>query len=150
MKKIRTQIIIIGICIGKNFLNVIYFFVKICPTKNKIVMLSRQANKPSIDFELIQKELIRRTNNLEVKILCKVLKKDIKERIKYCFYILQCMYHIATAKVCILDSYSIPISILNHKKKPVMDRFLKTISVFLIFRCPGRTGPWCRGRSESR
>lgn len=117
MKKIRTQIIRIGICIGKNFLNVIYFFVKICPTKNKIVMLSRQANKPSIDFELIQKELIRRTNNLEVKILCKVLKKDIKERIKYCFYILQCMYHIATAKVCILDSYSIPISILNHKKK---------------------------------
>lgn len=116
MKKLRTQVIRIGICIGKAFLNVIYFFVKMCPTKNKVVMLSRQSNKKSVDFELIEKEILNRTDNVEVKILCKVLKKDIKERINYCFYILKCMYHIATSRVCILDGYSIPISILNHKK----------------------------------
>lgn len=116
MKKLRTQIIRIGIYIGKLFLNIIYFLMKMCPSKNKVVMLSRQSNKPSIDFELIEKEILKRTNNVEVKILCKVLKKDIKERINYCFYILKCMYHIATAKVCILDGYSIPISILKHKK----------------------------------
>lgn len=117
MKKLRTQIIRIGISIGKGFLNIIYFFVKMCPTKNKVVMLSRQSNKPSIDFELIQKEILERANNVEIEILCKILKNDIKERINYCFYILKCMYHIATAKVCILDSYSIPISILKHKKE---------------------------------
>lgn len=116
MKKLRTQVIRIGICIGKAFLNVIYFFVKMCPTKNKVVMLSRQSNKTSIDFELIEKEILNRTNDVEVKILCKILKKDIRERINYCFYILKCMYHIATSRVCILDGYSIPISILNHKK----------------------------------
>lgn len=116
MKKLRTQVIRIGICIGKWFLNTIYFFVKMCPTKNKVVMLSRQSNKKSVDFELIEEEILNRTDNVEVEILCKVLKKDIKERINYCFYILKCMYHIATSKVCILDGYSIPISILNHKK----------------------------------
>lgn len=116
MKKIRTQIIRIGIGIGKCLLNIIYFFVKMFPARNKVVMLSRQSNKPSIDFELIEKEILNRTDNVEVKILCKILKKDIKERINYCFYILKCMYHIATAKICILDGYSIPISILNHKK----------------------------------
>lgn len=116
MKKLRTQIIRIGISIAKGFLNIIYFFVKMCPTKNKVVMLSRQSNKLSIDFELIQKEILERTDNVEIKVLCKILKNDIKERINYCFYILKCMYHIATAKVCILDSYSIPISILKHKK----------------------------------
>ena len=116
MKELRTQVIRIGICIGKAFLNVIYFFVKMCPTKNKVVMLSRQSNKTSIDFELIEKEILNRTNDVEIKILCKVLKKDIRERINYCFYILKCMYHIATSKVCILDGYSIPISILNHKR----------------------------------
>lgn len=116
MKSLRTQAIRIGICIGKWLLSTIYFFIKICPTKNKVVMLSRQSNKPSIDFDLIKKEILKRTNNVEIKILCKVLKKDVKERIKYCFYILKCMYHIATSKVCILDGYSIPISILNHKK----------------------------------
>ena len=117
MKKIRTQILRIGIYVGKKILNVIYFFMKICPVKNKVVMLSRQSNKPSIDFELIQNGILGRTTNVEIKILCKTLKKDIKERINYCFYILKCMYHIATAKVCILDSYSIPISILKHKKE---------------------------------
>lgn len=116
MDKIRTQVIRIGICIGKVFLNVIYFFVKMCPTKNKVVMLSRQSNKKSVDFELIEKEILNRADNVEVKILCKILKKDIKERINYCFYILKCMYHIATSKVCILDGYSIPISLLSHKK----------------------------------
>ena len=116
MRKIRTQIIRIAICIGKGLLNIVYFFVKMCPTKNKIVMLSRQSNNANIDFDLIEKEILSTNKNVEVKILCKVLKKDLKERINYCFYILKCMYHIATSKVCILDGYSIPISILRHKK----------------------------------
>ncbi len=116
MKKLRTKILRIFICIGKCFLNIIYFFVKINPVRNKVVMLSRQSNTPSLDFLFIEKEILKRSNNVEVKILCKVIKKDIGERIKYCFYIFKCMYHIATSKVCILDGYSIPISILKHKK----------------------------------
>lgn len=117
MKKIRIQIIRIGIGIGKILLNVIYFFMKVFPTKNKITMLSRQSDKVNIDFELIEREIIERTDKVQIKMLCKVIRKDMKSRVLYCFYILKCMYHIATSKVCILDGYSIPISILKHKKK---------------------------------
>lgn len=116
MKEMRTNIIRIGIYIGKSFLNIIYFFMKMFPTKNKLVMLSRQADKPGVDFKYIRKEILRRNDNVEVVILCKILRKTAKERLKYCSYIIKCMYHIATAKVCILDGYSIPISILRHKK----------------------------------
>ncbi len=116
MKKLRTKILRMIIYIGKWLLNIIYFFIKMCPTKNKVVMLSRQSNKPSIDFLLIQNEISKRAENVEVKVLCKVLKKGFIDRINYSFYILKCMYHIATAKVCILDGYQIPISILKHKK----------------------------------
>ena len=116
MKEMRTNIIRIGIYIGKSFLNIIYFFMKMFPTKNKLVMLSRQADKPGVDFKYIRKEILRRNDNVEVVILCKILRKTAKERLKYCSYIIKCMYHIATAKVCILDGYSIPISILKHKK----------------------------------
>lgn len=116
MKKIRVHIIRIGIYISKVFLNIIYFFLKCFPAKNKVVLLSRQSNKPNIDFELIEKEIVKRNDAIQVKVLCKTLGDDLIERIKYCFYILKCMYHIATAKVCILDGYSIPISILKHKK----------------------------------
>jgi len=110
------QIIKLGICIGKILLNIIYFFIKLCPTKNKIVMLSRQHDKTSMDFELIKKEITNRDTNIKTEILCKTIKKGLKNKIIYCFYILKCMYHIATSKVCIIDGYSIPISILKHKK----------------------------------
>lgn len=116
MKEMRTNIIRIGIYIGKAFLNILYFFVKMFPTRNKVLMLSRQADKPGVDFKYIRKEILKRDDNVEIVILCKILRKTAKERLKYCSYIIKCMYHIATAKVCILDGYSIPISILKHKK----------------------------------
>lgn len=117
MKNIRIHIIRIGICISKVFLNIIYFFLKCFPSREKVVLLSRQSNKSNIDFKLIQNEILKRNSKVQIKVLCKVLENNLMERIEYCFYILNCMYHIATAKVCILDGYSIPISILKHKKK---------------------------------
>lgn len=116
MKKIRIYIVRTGICIGKVLLNVLYFFVKLSPIKNKVTMLSRQSDRINIDFKLIEQEILKRTDKVQIKILCKVIKKDAKSRFLYCFYILKCMYHIGTSKVCILDGYSIPISILKHKK----------------------------------
>lgn len=116
MKKTRIYIIRIGIYIGKVFLNTLYFFIKLFPVKNKVTMLSRQSDKTNIDFELIEKEIKRRNNNVQIKILCKIIRKDMKSRLLYCFYILKCMYHIGTSKVCVLDGYSIPISILKQRK----------------------------------
>lgn len=112
----RTQVIRIGICVGKAFLNIIYFFIKLVPSKNKVTMLSRQSDRSNIDFDYIREEILRRNNNIEVETLCRIIRNDPKERLKYCFYIFKCMYHIATSKVCVLDGYSIPISILKHKK----------------------------------
>ena len=116
MKNISVYIIKIVIGISKLFFNIIYFFLKCFPSKEKVVLLSRQSNKPSIDFKFIEKEILKRSNKVKVKVLCKMLEKDFIQTIKYSFYILKCMYHIATAKICIVDGYSIPISILKHKK----------------------------------
>ena len=117
MKKIFIYILRMGICVGKIMLNIIYSAMKLFPTRNKVTLLSRQYSKPSTDFQLIEKEILKRKNNIEVKILCKTLNKNLIERIKYCFYIIKCMYHVATSKVCIIDGYSIPISMLKHKKE---------------------------------
>jgi len=116
MKKLYITTIRLAICIGKFLLNILYFFLKLFPSRNKIVMLSRQSNKVSIDFQYIKEEITKRNCNVEIKLLCKILHKSPIERIKYCFYIIKCMYHIATSKVCVVDGYSIPISILKHKK----------------------------------
>ncbi|MDD3305449.1 MAG: hypothetical protein PHT75_05005 [Bacilli bacterium] len=43
----------------KLHLKVVYFFIKFIPVnKNKITFLSRQSNNKSLDFKLLEKELL--------------------------------------------------------------------------------------------
>lgn len=98
-------------------LNLIYMFYKLLPTQNKIVMISRQSNEISTDFKLIGKKLSKK---YKVVYLCKTLEGGVKSKliikIKYGFHMFTQMYHLATSKVCILDSYCPTVSILKHKK----------------------------------
>lgn len=101
--------------IYKYHLKIIYFFLKFLPTnKKKITFLSRQADEESLDFKEIRKKLDKK--GYKTKVLCKRMGKGLKNYIKYNFHIYKQMYHIATSKVCVIDSYIIPISVLNHKK----------------------------------
>lgn len=108
--------IVIFLCIyGMKFL---YFFIKIFKTRNKITFISRQGNQNSIDFELVQKELRRLDKEVDIVVLNRRFRDtdSLFIKIKYCFHILVQMYHIATSKVVVLESYCMPISILKHKK----------------------------------
>lgn len=100
--------------------NVIYCFFKLFPTNNKVTMISRQSNKKTIDFSLLEEQLRKKTPNLKIIILCKELKgganAKITDKIDYILHCFKQMYHIATSKLVVLDSYCILISILKHKK----------------------------------
>ena len=99
-------------------MNTIYAFLKFLPTQNKIVMISRQSNKINLDFKLLGEELSKK---YKVVYLCKTLeggvKSKISTKIKYGLHMFRQMYHLATSKVCILDSFCPAVSILKHKKK---------------------------------
>lgn len=114
MKKLFLSIILYIERFGMSF---VYFFIKLFPIqKNKITMLSRQSNDINIDFKMLLDEFSNQDKNIKVKVLCKEVPKNIIGRIKYCFFLIICLYHISTSKVCIIDGYSIPISCLKHKK----------------------------------
>lgn len=102
-------------------LNIIYFFLKLLPTQDKILFMSRQSNKISMDFKLLGKQLEKKH---KVVYLCKTLdgkdKASFKTRINYGFYMFKQAYHLATSKVCILDTYIPTISLLKHKKSLVI------------------------------
>lgn len=103
--------------IMRMIMNFIYFFIKLFPVKkNKVLMISRQSDKINIDFEVLKDEIVNNHKELKIKILCKKIPNGIIGKIAYCFYTIKCMYHIATSKVCIVDGYVIPISVLKHKK----------------------------------
>ena len=114
MKKI---LIIITLNIFKIVLNIIYMFIKLFPTKHQIVMVSRQDNRITLDFQLLKEEIVNYDKNIKVEVLCRKIEKSMKNKLSYFFYIFKIMYYLATSKVCILDGYCIPASILKHKKQ---------------------------------
>lgn len=106
---------------ARIFLGILYFFMKLCPVENKVVMISRQANRPSLDFQLIRTHVLRQNPGVKVVFLCHTLEKRLNARIidliKYGFHMLKQMYHIATARVVVLDTYCIVISLLKHRRE---------------------------------
>lgn len=107
----------------KNFLlfskviaRFIYFFLKLLPTQNKVVLISRFNKTTSIDFKLIEEEIKQVSPNTSIKILNHKLRNKF---LLICDVLIE-MYHLATSKAAIIDSYVIPVSILNHKKNLII------------------------------
>lgn len=115
--KIKLGIIKTGI----GCLNIVYAFFKLLPVRTKITMLSRQSDVPSDEFRMIKKGINLRDKRVKVVFLCHTLdggiNSTISDKVKYGFHMFAQMFHIATSKVVILDTYCIVVSILKHKKE---------------------------------
>lgn len=105
---------------GVLILQVIYQCLKLFPVKNKVTMISRQSNEPSIDFRLISEEIKKREEKTEIICLCKTLDggvgANIYSKLSYGIHMLVQIYHMATSKVVVLDTYCIVASVLHHRK----------------------------------
>ncbi len=106
--KLKIFIIKIGIF----FLNIIYSFFKLFKTQNKITFISRQSNSITLDYKILSNKINKEMNDYKTVILC----KKLENKLSYIFHMFRQMYHIATSKIVILDSYCIVISVLKHKK----------------------------------
>ncbi len=84
--------------------------------RRKVVLLSRQSNRPSRDFELLAARLRESDPALEVVVRCRFIEKGVLQRIGYLFEIVAQMYHLATSRACIVDGYVIPVSVLTHRE----------------------------------
>ncbi len=119
----KNIILSIGITILKIFANIVYLIIKIFPTKNKIVMITRQSNNPTLDLRLLKEKIENVDPSISIEVLCYKVESNalyssgILYKIRYIFYIFRIMYHLATSRVCVIDGYCIPVSILKHKKK---------------------------------
>lgn len=107
----------------KKFLMRIFVrFLRICygPIKNstkkcdKIALISRQADAPSRDYQLLEGEFAGR--GIETDVLTMKLEGGAGKKIKYFFHIFTQMKTIAAAKVVLLDGYCIVASVLNHRE----------------------------------
>lgn len=105
--------------IYKVMLKMVYFFLKLLKTKtNQILFLSRQDNKPSIDFIYLIDDLNKRYPEYKVKVLTRRLEKNNPwQIIRSLFDPFIQSYYLATSSICIVDGYQIPVSCLKHKNE---------------------------------
>lgn len=138
MFNIKKLVIKIAIAV----LNIMYLPFKCLKTKHKLTYISRQSNTPSIDFVLLQNKIGEMDKDLIQVMLTKKIEKGIIGKLKYGLHTFVQMYHIATSKVVIVDTYIIPISVLNHKKS------LKVIQIWHALGAIKKFGYQVIGKKE--
>lgn len=98
-------------------LRILYAPMKLFKTKKRIVYLSRQSNEKSLDMSMLEKAIAQQDSQVVQVFRLKMIDDGVGAKIKYCFHLIGDMYYLATSEVAILDTYSIPVSCLKHKKR---------------------------------
>lgn len=111
----KHALLTFGITAFRLVLSFIYFFLKLLPMRNRICFLSRQSNHVRYDFIVVSKA-IKKRKDVECVFLCKRLE-GIKSIPSYITYMFKCIYNLAVSKVCVIDTYSIPVSLLKHREE---------------------------------
>ena len=101
--------------VGIFILNIMYSFLKLFPVKNKIVYISRQSNSIPIDFIMIKTTMEEKLPGYKNIILARTIETGVCAKILYGCHMLRQIYHLATSKIVILDSYCIAVSVLEHR-----------------------------------
>lgn len=91
---------------------IVYYLFKLLPTSDKVLLLSRKNSQTSIDFRLLESELAAKHPKTRVVVLNHPLDGPFRAAWRF----VEEMYHLATARAVIIDSYLPSVSILRHKK----------------------------------
>jgi CDP-ribitol ribitolphosphotransferase len=104
---------------AKLFFGIAYFFMKCGRVENKVVFVSRQRNDPSEDFKALAASLAAAgvVSEMHLHRQEKDNSRFLSEARANLRVILRQMRAIAKARVVVTDGYSIPVSILKHRKE---------------------------------
>lgn len=88
--------------------------------ENKIVFLGRRMDRTPLDFRLLLEELQTQNPAVRPVILSRLYRGGWKETFRFAPVLLASIYHLATSKVCVLDSYWPAVSALTHRPELVI------------------------------
>lgn len=104
--------------IAVQILRIINLCFRPLPLKNKVTIISRQSDEPTLDIRLLDTCL--KQSGMKTVVLTKTMKKSLSGMIDYAIGMLVQMYHIATSKVIVIDGYCVLVSILPKKNQKVI------------------------------
>ncbi|MGO1590535.1 MAG: CDP-glycerol glycerophosphotransferase family protein [Ancrocorticia sp.] len=83
----------------------------------KVVLISRQSDHLSIDFELTLQEITSRLPEAKTVVITKRLEKSWRSALGFFWAQIASLYHLATAQVALLESYWPAVSAVEHKEE---------------------------------
>lgn len=103
------------IYLARGILNVIYFFMKLAPVKDKVTIVSRQSNTETDDIRMLREEIEGISPNTQVVCLCRKTVGGLSSKVRYAFHVLNQMKHISRSRAVVIDSYCIGVSFLHQR-----------------------------------
>jgi len=136
------KVILVGIL--KVILEIIYAPLKLQKTKNRIVYLSRQSNDKSLDMRLLEEAIKKECPETEQIFRLRMLESGLGAKVKYAFGVIGDMFYLASSKLAIVDTYSLTVSCLHHKKS------LKVLQIWHALGATKKFGWQAVGTKEGR
>ena len=93
----------------------VYGLMKLFPVRDRVCFFSRQSDKLTPDFQLLQQELQRVAPQTETVTICHRFRNGGDGAIRFAWDQLRSMYYLATSRFCVLDAYWPVVSLLKHR-----------------------------------
>jgi len=82
--------------------------------RRKITMLTREHDRPPLDYRLLERAIRRADPTVEIRIIARMVPPGIIAKVGYALHLVREMYHVATSQVLIIDGYSLVASAARH------------------------------------
>lgn len=130
--------------LARTSLALVYAPLKLLPAQRKVVMISREHPTTPDDFTDLRAAIGRLDPTVKVVTLVRMVPPGLLGKVRYAVHMLAQLYHVATARVLIVDTYAIVASVLRHKTDLTIIQIWHALGAFKKF------GISILGREEGR
>lgn len=114
-------------------LAIAYAPFKLLPARRKVVMISREHPEVPEDFALLRDAILREDPSVRVVMLVRMVPPGYVAKLGYALHMVTQLYHVATARVLVVDTYAIVASVLRHKKTLTVIQIWHALGAFKKF-----------------
>ncbi len=119
--------------VARISLNLAYAPLKLLPTQRKVVMICREHSDVPEDFAALQSAIARQDPSIRVVMLIRMVPPGYLAKLGYALHMLSQLYHVATARVLVVDTYAIVASVLKHKRALTVVQIWHALGAFKKF-----------------
>lgn len=119
--------------LARAILTLAYAPLKLLPLQRKVVMISREHPTVPEDFADLAAAIARHDPTVRVTMLVRMVPSGVLRKVGYGFHLLHQLYHVATARVLVIDTYAIVASVLRHRDELTVVQMWHALGAFKKF-----------------